>query len=769
VSDVLLQGLNEPQRQAVLANDGPVLVLAGAGSGKTRALTRKIAWLVAQEGLAPWQILAVTFTNRAAREMRERVASLLGEQADDVWLSTFHGLGARLLRRHGDLIGVDRRFTIYDADDQKAMVKRCMRELDLSTDRVKPPVVAHYIQQAKLAAQLPDHPELPRGSGIDKLAARVYALYEQRMREAGAVDFSDLILLPLRLFQQFPVVASEYKHRWRFVLVDEFQDTNRVQYDLLRALLNDDRCLCVVGDDDQSIYGWRGADVRNILEFERDFPGARVVRLEQNYRSSDAILRVSGALIEQNRGRHGKRLWTERRGGEPVRVHAAADDRAEAEWVARRVQALRASYRLGEMAVFYRTNAQSRGFEDALRRQRIPYELVGGTRFYERAEVKDVLAYLRVLVNPADAVSLERIINVPSRKIGATTLQRLRDRAWDQGVSLWEAARQLATQGTPAMRKKLGPFVALIESLQALALDEDHPAPAFTVAASVLERTGYLKTVEANDKAKNEARAENIAELMNAIEEHGERTGDTSLQGFLEQVTLDGDIDRADLGSTAAGRAADGRVALMTAHTAKGLEFDVVFVTGFEEGLFPHANSADSTDRVEEERRLAYVAMTRARHVLHVSYARERRRFGQLDFAFPSPFLDALTGDVAKLIVRTGVPDRPGRWGGPRLSWSDEEFVSGQASGFGGGAAASPPSRAWAGRASPPQVAPDPFPAYEDESQEAPLGIGSAVFHPQFGEGRIVSFTGRGAKAICQVVFPDGAKRRIVARFLTPA
>ncbi len=750
-TDPLVRDLNPPQREAVLANDGPLLLLAGAGSGKTRVITHKIAWLIQREGVRPWQILAVTFTNKAAGEMRERCARLLGADAGNLWLGTFHSIGVRVLRQHGGLLGLPPSFVIYDSDDQAKMIGRSMAALNISDKAFPLKKVQHYINQAKQDCQGPDDPNVPRGSFTDRKHHQIYEHYEREMRAAGAVDFGDLIYLPLRLMREFPMVASEFKQRWQYILVDEFQDTNHAQYALLRAVLNDRRRICVVGDDDQSIYRWRGAEIENILGFDKDFPDAKVIRLERNYRSSGNILEVSGALIAQNTTRHGKTLWTERDAGDPVKLYEAEDDRAEAEWVARQIQGLRGRYRLREVAIFYRTNAQSRSFEDAFRMHGLPHAVVGGLKFYDRMEVKDILAYLKVVANPRDVVSLERIVNTPTRGIGKGTLEIVATLAEQERLTFWAALQRLAESGRQAVQKKLKPFVELMEGLQEMARTQS----ALAVAQAVIERTRYIERLEAERTLEAEGRVENVKELLNAIAEYGEITGEASLAAFLDQVALVSDIDRADTEQDA--------VLMMTAHTAKGLEFDVVFVTGIEEGLLPHFNSADR-DGVEEERRLLYVAMTRARHVLHLSHAFRRRRFGTFQDASPSRFLDGLPAhclEPASALARARASARTP--------------VSGGGLGFGGGLGGYGGPQAPARRA-PAQPAWDEFnqamPAYDEFSQAPPsggaVGPGSAVFHPQFGQGRVVDVSGSGDKAIARVRFATG-ERKIMARFLTTA
>ncbi len=736
----ILEGLNAPQREAVLANDGPLLVLAGAGSGKTRVITRKVAWLVRHGGLHPWEILAVTFTNKAAQEMRERCRDLLGDAAEDLWLGTFHRIGVRMLRQHGALVGVDPHFVIYDSADQRAMLARCIDQLGFSSSLVDPKGMQAFIDRAKQRGWGPDELGAHKRLGASDPRLAVFRRYEQRMREAKALDFGDLLSMPLRILRENPLVASEYKQRWRYILVDEFQDTNHVQYEFLKAVLGDEQRICVVGDDDQSIYRWRGAEVANILGFSKDFEGAEVVRLEQNYRSSANILSVAGSLIARNTDRHDKTLWTERDGGARVRVFAAATDQAEADYVVRRIHALRGDYALREMAIFYRTHAQSRVFEDALRRSGVPYVVIGGLRFYERAEVKDVLAYLRAAVNPADTIAFERIINTPTRGIGAKTVETIRNEALDQGTGFWDACCHLATSGTGATQKKLRPFVALMERLMARAAE----GSALEIMGAVLDETGFVAQFKAEGSPEADARIENIKELANAMSEHAQSTGDARLDNFLEQVALVAAVDSAELGSDA--------VVMMSAHNAKGLEYDVVFVTGMEEGLFPHFNSANEEGGTAEERRLAYVACTRARHVLHLTYAELRRRFGTTLPTVVSPFLR----DLPKAAITEDD-------GGRRVTRFHDDFSPRAAP------RRAPEPRQAPGRPPEPSYA-HAMPDYESFSQaEVALGPSSRVFHPSFGEGTVLDVSGAGADAVLRVRFAAGLEKRIVARYLTPA
>ncbi len=730
----IIAGLNAPQRRAVLSTDGPLLVLAGAGSGKTRALTRKISWLISEVGYRPWEILAVTFTNKAAGEMKERCHELLGDRSEGLWLGTFHAVGARMLRRHAELLGLPKHFNIYDSGDQLTMVGRVMKLLNISDKLFPTKRMQRFINEQKQQCRSPGHKDVPRDGPFEQRAAQVYEVYTKRMKAAGAVDFGDLIFLPWRLVTEHRAVGFEYQSRWRYVLVDEFQDTNKAQYELLAAVLNPERNITVVGDDDQSIYRWRGAEVQNILGFDTDYVGAEVVRLEQNYRSSGNILDVSGALIAQNRTRHGKCLWTERDAGEKVRVFSAQSERQEAEYVAMRIQELDTEFSRGEMAIFYRTNAQSRAFEEALRSRHIYYKIVGGLKFYERAEIKDILAYLKLVANPADPIAFERAVNKPARGIGKTTVETIRAAAEAKELTLWQACCGLAKD--KKLSKKLTPFVELIIELRAMA----EASPATQVVEEVIERTGYLKLLAADGSVEAESRADNVKELVAAIADFSDRSEDPTLTAYLEDVALVSELDRAELDD-------QDEVVLMTAHTAKGLEYDVAFVTGMEEDLMPHFNSSDSSAGIEEERRLAYVAMTRARHRLFLTWASSRRRFGQVKITMQSRFLDGLPSDC--MTYEAAAPRRQSladRIGGRRTGAKPRRKVADN----------------WAD-------ASQATPSYEDFSQDpdGEMRIGSVVFHAKFGQGRVEAIDGSGERAKVRVLFVNGSTKRLIAKVLT--
>jgi DNA helicase-2/ATP-dependent DNA helicase PcrA len=620
----LLKQLNPMQRQAVQHGDGALLLLAGAGSGKTRTLTHRVAWLIREHGVAPWQILAVTFTNKAAGEMRERIEQLLGG-GELPWVSTFHSLCVRILRREISVLGYTSDFTIYDDQDQERLLRDVLKELGVSEKTFKPRAAAAAIDGFKNRGLLPE--ECDRDDFRGEQLVRIYDLYQKRLRLANALDFGDLIMLTVHLLRNEENVLRRWQERFRYVLVDEFQDTNAVQYELTRLLADGSRNLCVVGDDDQSIYRWRGAEVGNILGFERDYPDTTVIRLEQNYRSTRTILDAAGEVVARNIGRTGKTLWTDNPQGEKITLEALPDDLEEARFIAREIARLhRAGRPLGEMAVFYRTNAQSRPLEEALVQERLPYVMIGGIKFFARMEVKDILAYLRVLVNPADTVSAKRIVNVPARGIGATTVGRIAELE-DEAGGFLPACRLSLNRGIlgAAASKKVTAFVALMDDFAGKLATTPYPE----LTAELIEATGYGPKLREEKTEEARERMHNLEQLLAGMEEH--RGSESTLQDFLEQVALVTDLDSYD------GRL--DRVTLMTLHAAKGLEFPVVFMTGMEEGLFPHSRAGRGGEELEEERRLCYVGMTRAMEKLYLTHARRRRVYGDFQFNPPSPFL----------------------------------------------------------------------------------------------------------------------------------
>jgi DNA helicase-2/ATP-dependent DNA helicase PcrA len=745
--------LNDPQASAVAHTKGPLLVFAGAGSGKTRVITYRIANLLACERVAPWRILAVTFTNKAAGEMRARLQKLCGpEMARSLWVGTFHATCAKLLRVHGEAVGVKPNFVIYDVSDQKAVVTRALRDLDLDERRYPPRAILGAIHKHKQEGRGPE--EAAAHSYVDDIAIRIFKTYEERLRAANAVDFEDLILLVARLLSKTEE-GDRIRRRYDYVLVDEFQDTNAIQYRFLRDLVRDHHNLCVVGDDDQSIYRWRGADVRNIRYFRRDYPDATVVKLEQNYRSSKRIVAGALGVISRSSEREPKELWTANDDGEPIRIVAARDERDEAAFVVDAVARARAEGGdLKEIAVFYRIHAQSRVLEEALRAANIPYQIVGGTKFYDRAEVKDALEYLRVVVNPASDVDLARIVNVPARGIGQTTVDRLTAWATLNDRSLFDSLARVEEVGDlgAAAKKKLAAFRTLLDAFRARV---DHDSPSELLVA-VLETTGYLAALKKEDNAEADARVENLQELVGSLQDYeaeAEAAGDKpGLAGFLERVTLVNDVDALVDGP---------RVTLMTVHGAKGLEFDKVLLTGMEEEMFPYKGVAPGErEELEEERRLAYVAITRARRELVMTHTQMRQIFGTTRWNRPSRFLGELPAGVAEHLTTRAMA------GESRAARFVDRDVDRE-----------PAARPWKHPQAPATSAPDPgsrfvdHEFFDDRSEDVTdmkMRRGARVRHERFGEGQVVSVVAMGEPAVV-AFFPGWGEKKILARFLKPA
>lgn len=649
-----MQGLNKEQLDAVQTINGPMLILAGAGSGKTKVLTCRIAHLL-QQGVRPYRILAITFTNKAAAEMRERVDRMAGAAARDVWLFTFHAFCARLLRYElENLSGYANNFAIYDTSDSKNLIKQVLKEMNLDEKRFPLPAIISHISNAKNALLLPDAYAREASGYYEQQVAKIYDAYQKKLQANNAVDFDDLLLLALRLLQENPAVREKYQRKFDYLMVDEYQDTNHAQYLLTKLLAAGHRNICVVGDADQSIYGWRGADIQNILDFEKDYPDAKLVKLEQNYRSTQVILDAANAVIDNNSGRKPKNLWTANGNGSEIIYYQANDERDEARYVIENMQKLQLNEgaKLGDMAVLYRTNAQSRVFEEMLIKSGIAYTMVGGTKFYERKEIKDALAYLRLLYNPHDSLSLLRIINVPRRGIGDATLARLQEYANASGQSLFEVVTNAADVPGLASRfaNKLDELSGLLFELMGEAAD----VPVKQLLDDVLLKTGYLEELQNSKDPQDESRVENLKEMLSVTEEFAvkcERNGEEpTLENFLADVALVADIDDAELGEEA--------VTLMTLHSAKGLEFPDVFLVGMEEGIFPHSRTLMDENEIEEERRLCYVGITRAEKHLFLSNARTRTIYGRTQYYTPSRFLQEVPRNLVHVIKRP-VVQRP--------------------------------------------------------------------------------------------------------------
>lgn len=704
----LLDDLNAPQREAVTHGEGPLLVLAGAGSGKTRVIAYRIAWLTGVRGVAPRQVLAVTFTNKAAEEMARRVDALLAPVAiRSPLVATFHSTCVRVLRQHGRHIGLPPTFVIYDEEDRLAVVKACLSEAALSERALAPAAAVQRISWWKNHLLGPEEARgLARGPWEERLAA-LFERYEARLRTAGALDFDDLLLRTGDLLEQVPEVLAWYRGLWRYVLVDEYQDTNRAQYRIVRLLTAEHRNLCVVGDPDQSIYRWRGADLRNILDFERDFPGARVVRLEQNYRSTQRILALASGVIAHNLERKERALWTHNPPGERALVYRAWDEHEEAAFVAQSILALRAEGVPWEgVAIFYRINAQSRVLEDALRRARIPYTIVGGVRFYERREVKDLLAYLRLVVNPGDDLAFRRAIQTPARGIGPTTLARLDEVARREGRSLLAVAADPPADVRGRPRQALEGFAALLGDLRVA--QAGRPLPAFLDL--VLDRSGYREALKAERSLEAAARLDNLEEFIAAAEEYTHSQPEPTLTGFLDSIALLTDVDEWD--------PSQGRVTLMTLHAAKGLEFPVVFMTGLEEGVFPHARALGDREELEEERRLCYVGLTRARERLYLTWAVHRRLHGY-GVGEPSRFLREMPEEALQLLNA---------------------------------------------RPAPPGVVEEP-PAVPEEADTLPLRVGTRVRHSRWGEGLVVGVERSASDVVVTVSFGALGRKRLSLQY----
>lgn len=707
----ILEGLNEQQRKAVQHGDGPLLLLAGAGSGKTKVLTHRVAYLIKVKGISPANILAVTFTNKAAEEMRNRLYDLVGPiESSQLWVSTFHSACVRFLRRDIEKLdmGYGRDFTIYDTTDQMILMKLVMSELNIDPKNISPGSILNFISRAKNDLKGPDEVLKTSRTYFEQQVARIYKQYQERLRENNALDFDDLIMLAVKLFETCPEVLDYYQEKFRYILIDEYQDTNHAQYVLSKLLAAKYRNICVIGDDDQAIYSWRGADIRNILEFEKDYEDVAIFCLEQNYRSTQTILDAAYHVVKNNMYRREKRLWTAKKGGNKIIYYKAEDEKDESMFVANTIARLYTDrkYDYNDFAVLYRMNAQSRALENVLRVARIPYTIIGGLRFYERAEIKDIIAYLRLILNKSDSISLERIINVPARNIGKNTIAKLKEFAYEQKISVYEAMRRadqikgIQARSCEAVLK----FVDMIEGI-----DPDRKPS--LVIQDVLERTGYLKALQEENTIESQSRIENARELLSEAKDFENRTdGKITLREFLEGITLKSDIDKWN--------EFDKKVSLMTLHCAKGLEFPVVFMVGMDNGIFPLKNSFDSDDEMEEERRLCYVGITRAKDLLYFTSAERRMLFGTESYYSPSLFIDEI----------------PSKYIQEHSSWESPVFNL-QAS------------------------------ESEPESDGFDFKVGDRVRHPLWGVGVITNTSGQGRGMIIGIRFLDGSKKTLVAEF----
>ncbi|MGE5582182.1 MAG: DNA helicase PcrA [Bacillota bacterium] len=715
----ILANLNEPQREAVCHTEGPLLILAGAGSGKTRVLTHRIAYLISK-GVPPWQILAVTFTNKAAEEMRERVTRLIGPEAERMWVSTFHTACVRILRQEIEQLGFARNFVIFDTQDQLVLMKNILKDMNLSDKNYHPKALLSAISAAKNELIGPEEYQRQAADFWSSTVADVYREYQRKLRGNNGLDFDDLIMLTVRLFRELPAVLEKYRERFRYILVDEYQDTNHAQYELVNMLASKYRNLCVVGDDDQSIYSFRSADIRNILEFERDFPQVKVVKLEQNYRSTKNILHAANEVIKNNRGRKAKSLWTENREGEKVLLYQADDERDEAWFVAGEIQRLvkEEGRKYADFALLYRTNAQSRSFEEAMMARNLPYRVIGGMRFYERKEIKDILAYLRLVHNPADRISLSRIVNAPKRGIGEASLDRFLYFLDDNQYTVLEGFEHIGEIPSLTARgiRPLQEFYHLLQGW----VEKKEKLSVKDLSEAILHESGYLMDLRNEGTIEAQGRLENLDEFIALTDQFERNSDDKTLAAFLESVALVADIDNYEADSDT--------LVMMTLHSAKGLEFPVVFLVGLEEGLFPHNRSLMETRELEEERRLCYVGITRARQRLYITYANMRTLYGSFNNSVPSRFLMELPKES---IINL------------KAARSEQAKISSVT-----------PGRSVLNAAGPVNKGSNP-----DEIQ-----IGCKVSHPKWGIGTVVTREGNGGEAQVKVAFPGmGIKSLILA------
>ena len=738
----LMQGLNEPQQRAVACLQGPLLIVAGAGSGKTRVLTFRIANLL-EHGVPPYRILAITFTNKAAREMRERVDALIGDAAQDVWLSTFHSFCARFLRMELEHYGrYAKNFVIYDAAESKGLIRECLKELNIDEKHTAPGAVQAHISDAKnrlldvaaFTAQATDF--------FAEQVAKIYALYQSKLQENNALDFDDLLMLTVELLTKNEELRTKYQKKFQYILVDEYQDTNGAQYAITKLLAAEHRNICVVGDADQSIYGWRGADMRNIMNFEKDYPEATVILLEQNYRSTKNILAAANAVIENNLTRKKKELWTDNPTGDRITIYEGATEKNEASYIVREVERLHTMFHVkyGDIAVLYRTNAQSRNIEEAFYATGVPYAMVGSVRFYDRREIKDIIAYLRVIYNPRDTLSLLRIINVPRRGLGPTSIARMMETAEEYRISLFEV---ITDAQLLSMIPKLSAKVKLaLEDFAAMVftfMGQLGTRPIHEIVEDVIETSGYAAALEEEKKEDNRDRLENLREFISVAKnfDDGAEEGENGLADFLAQIALISDVDQTEQ--------SDGTVTLMTFHAAKGLEFPAVFMAGMEEGLFPHSRTLLDDTEIEEERRTCYVGITRAERRLYLTYARQRTIYGRTEMSRPSRFLAEIP----------------------------EELVEHKEADYFGGADLRAPSNIWSERSTrterkrymplPQHTAADGSVIRPDAS--AAFQAGDAVRHSKWGDGRIVAISGSGEDAELSIAFPGEGIKKFVQKY----
>lgn len=720
-----LEALNDRQKEAVLHTDGPLLLLAGAGSGKTRVVTHKIAYLIKEKGVYPSNILAITFTNKAADEMKERVASLLSENVDSMWMGTFHSICVRILRRDIEKIGYNRSFTIYDRDDQITLIRECIKEKNLDTDMYKPNAVLAHISTLKDSMTDPDkYINENYNDFYQRNLGELYALYLKKTKEYNALDFDDLLIKAVELLRQERDILAYYQKKFKHIFVDEYQDTNKVQYNLIRLLAGDNGNICVVGDGDQSIYGWRGADISNILDFEKDFKDARTILLEQNYRSTSNILNLANRVIENNLERKAKKLWTAKGDGEEIVYEELPDQDEEANFVSSKIDRLiREGYKLSDIAILYRTNAQSRLFEESFMRRNIAYKIVGGLKFYDRKEIKDIVAYLKVLENPMDNISLKRIINVPKRGIGAATVAKIEEIATERGDSIYGALLDMDSLDLGGRaRNSLKPFIDMMNLLMA----KKEIMGIRDFIEEVIDTTGYVEELRKENTIEAQTRIENIEEFLSVAIDFEVKLGENNFEEFLANIALLSDVDKTEDSTNV--------VTMMTVHSAKGLEFPVVFMVGMEDGLFPISRSLESDHEIEEERRLCYVALTRAEELLFITSAKIRTIYGQTKYSLPSRFIKEM-GDA---IEKKEKGDKEKLFNVLDYSKKTEPSIGKKA------------RRSYS-------YMPQPKAKINEDME---VKIGDKVKHKKFGEGTIVQTKDKDNDVELVIAFEDGGLKR---------
>ena len=752
LTDKLLNGLNPEQQKAVKATDGPLLLMAGAGSGKTRVLTHRIAYLIVEKRVNPYNILAITFTNKAAREMKERIGKMMGGAAEEIWISTFHSMCVRILRRDIDRMGFSRNFTILDTTDQQSVIKSILKDKNLDPKKNDPRAILGSISSAKNELIGPEEYEKTSGGYFEQTVSEIYKEYQKRLRKNNALDFDDLIMMTIQLFQRVPEVLEYYQRKFQYIHVDEYQDTNRAQYMLVKLMASRFRNLCVVGDSDQSIYRWRGADIANILSFEKDYPNATVILLEQNYRSTKRILLAANKVIENNLNRKKKNLWTENPEGNKLVYYRADSEQGEAQFVAGKIKELTRDKNLplSDIAILYRTNAQSRVMEEVLLKSNIDYSIVGGIKFYDRKEIKDMLAYLRLISNPDDDISLQRVINVPKRGIGSSSLDKIADFAAMHDISLYQALESVEllglspkiTKAAAQFRDLIGNYTNMQEFLSVTELVEE-----------VLHKTGYKEMLEAEKSIEAQSRLENLEELLSVTKNFEDSTEDKSLVNFLTDLALVADIDSLDED----GEKAD-TITLMTLHSAKGLEFPIVFLIGLEEGVFPHSRSLMEEAEMEEERRLAYVGITRAEQTLFLTNAQMRTLYGRTSMNPASRFISEIPEDLIE-----GV--EPEKRTGSSFGASGRSFGSTRNSFGSQGTSFGSPKGTFTTPAAPRKPVTRPVSA-ASSGDELGWKVGDKAEHGKWGTGTVVSVKGQGEGTELDIAFPSPVGiKRLLAKF----